>query len=165
MFWMQSVLVLFTFHVRTGILLTFFSSSNVTLFEAHRLLDTEDTFDSIIDDSDLTVPPTQIIVAWGDSTTVSYHGNNWLCHSVCFFGKKTDDNNSFKNFMEEEAEGSFELRAVDFPVPLQETFYGEFCFLYADWIDLGVPNGADLHMVGIEPIIDLDAVAHVHHVA
>jgi hypothetical protein len=112
----------------------------------------------------LTVPPTQIIVAWGDSTTVSYHGNNQLCHSVCFFGKETDDDNSFKNFMEEEAEGSFEPRAVDFRVPLQETFYREFCFSYADLIDLGVPNGADLHMVGIEPIIDLDAVAHVHHV-
>ena len=139
------------------------------IFEVTRLLDTGDSFDrAIIDDSDVFVAPHRVIAAWGDTETMSYHGvDNRVRSSIRLHprqgGSDESETAAFQKSMGEESEGNFELRAVDYAVKPIETEYVNFCFTNADLVRLGMPANADLHVVGIEPIIDQDSKEFVHH--
>jgi len=53
------------------------------IVEVRRKLDTGDTQDHAIkNDIDFWVPPTRLIAAWGDSESVSYHGENRASTSI-----------------------------------------------------------------------------------
>ena len=86
------------------------------IWEAERLLDTGDVHgDHVIlnNTMDPSFPATKIIVAWGDSSSLSYHGSNKVKGEVNFFA---NDNISGKDAeeiliqkMEDESNGSFLL--------------------------------------------------------
>lgn len=135
------------------------------IFEVTRLIDTGDSFDrAIVDDSDLFVAPHRVIAAWGETEKVSYHGaDNRVRSSIRFHRQGIDEMTEFQETMSEGAEGSFELRAVDYPIKAIDTEYRKFCFAQTDLVQLGMRANTDLHVVGIEPVIDEDAKRYVHH--
>jgi Copper type II ascorbate-dependent monooxygenase, N-terminal domain/DOMON domain/Copper type II ascorbate-dependent monooxygenase, C-terminal domain len=137
----------------------------VMIFEATRLLDTGDTFDkTFFNDSDSIVPATRVIAAWGNTATVSYHGQNRLRDAVRFFRNgEVDEDSIFKRSMEELSEGFIDLTADNYIIPTEETTYADFCWTYADLVKLGLLDSADLHSIGFEAIVDGDALEYVHH--
>jgi len=133
------------------------------IFEATRLLDTGDAQDrAIIDDSNQAVPATRIIAAWGDSPQVSYHGNNRVRGAVRWFGDK-DEQAAFEQRMLANAEGSFVVRASNYPVKSNDTEYASFCVSKDDILAQDVPDVDNLMIIGYEPIVDEDSKAFVHH--
>lgn len=140
--------------------------TNFIVFEATRLLDTGDSQDRIfIDDSGTLIPPTRVLAAWGDSSEPSYHGNNTARGSIRFFGNTSsaDELGAFAATMQAEAEGTFTIQANNFTIPANETTYQDFCFSQQDILAMNVPIDQDLHVIGIEPIVDPRAVPYVHH--
>ncbi|KAI2510721.1 copper type II ascorbate-dependent monooxygenase [Fragilaria crotonensis] len=136
------------------------------IFEANRLLDTGDSQDHIIiDDSDQRVEATRVIAAWGNESSPSYHGLSNRAKGAVRFMSKTavDELELFQENMAAEAEGTFLLAAVDFAIPATETTYHKFCFSTSDLVALGAPIDQDLHVIGIEPIIDARTAKYVHH--
>ena len=130
------------------------------IFEAVRLLDTGDPQDHpIIQDGDPGSSPSRVIVAWSDYDNLQYHGpDNRAQSSLRFYANSTD---GFQDIMAAEAEGSIELTAKDYQIKAMDTEYAHFCFNYTDLVNAGMPNNTQLHMIGVEPI--LDSVKHVHH--
>lgn len=136
------------------------------IFEATRLLDTQDTQDRpIIDDTSTIILPTRVIAAWGDDVNPGYHGtNNRVRGSIRFYGPAAGEELAFfEQQMADEAEGSFELRATDYEIPAVETTYASFCFTESELIAMGVPTDTPLHSIGVEPFVDADAIRYVHH--
>lgn len=136
------------------------------IFEAERLLDTGDSQDrAFLDDSSELIVPSRVIAAWGDSVTPSYHFKNNARSSVRFFGTSggVDEVVAFGRSMSAEAEGNFTIRASDFQIPQVDTLYQNFCVSAADLIAQGVPLNQDLHVIGIEPIIDPRTTKYIHH--
>jgi hypothetical protein len=139
------------------------SEGGFLIFEASRLLNTGDPQDRVImNDAAFTVAPSRIIAAWGDTPAVSYHGNNRARGAVRWFSEK-DEQAVFDAAMKSGSEGSFDIRAMDYPIKAQETEYVEFCFSREDILAQGVPDVEKLSIIGFEPIIDDDAKAMVHH--
>jgi hypothetical protein len=133
------------------------------IFEATRLLNTGDPQDRVImNDAAFAIAPSRIIAAWGDTPAVSYHGKNRARGAIRWFGDK-DEQAVFDAAMKSGSEGSFELRALDYPIKAQETEYVDFCFSREDILAQGVPDVEKLSIVGFEAIISDDAKAMVHH--
>jgi len=129
------------------------------IFEAERALDTGDSQDLIIvDDSIPYVAHHKIIGAWGDGTTISYHGNNRVQSSIQFFPFKekeeVDDGTSappnkergsdnvyhvFLNEMDRRSEGHVDLILDSYNVLLQTTRYEDVCFSQSKLMELGLP--------------------------
>ena len=65
--------------------------------------------------------------------------------------------------MRQDAEGYFELRANDYPVKALNTEYAHFCFGLANLTAMANSEGTALHAISFAPIVDQDAVEHVHH--
>lgn len=133
------------------------------IFEASRLLDTGDSQDRVIlDDSNVLVPATRLIAAWGDTGTPSFHGSNAARSSVRFFGSTSsaEEIEAFDRAMAAEAQGNFTVQAKDFVVPNEDTYYAYFCFSEADLLAMNVSINEDLHTIGIEPVV---TSAYVHH--
>ena len=147
------------------------SRDGFIIFEAYRLLDTGDTQDRIIlDDSNELVAASRVIAAWGDTAAPTYHGlSNRAKGSVRFMGNSTttmslDEMESFQQSVADEAEGNFTIAANNYAIPAVETTYAIFCFSGADLAaTMGVPLDEDLHIIGIEPVIDLRSSQYVHH--
>lgn len=134
------------------------------MFEASRALDTGDTQDRVfVDDKEDFLPPTRVIAAWGDTEEPSFHGSNSALGAIRFFGDEADPFKKFDSLMENEAEGSFFLGAPEFAIPADETTYVNFCLSAADLMAEGVPMDQELHLIGIEELIDPRGQAHVHH--
>jgi hypothetical protein len=70
---------------------------------------------------------------------------------------------SFAKTIDKESEGSFALLAKAFAVPTQTTTYENFCFLESDLVAMSMPADTSLHGIGIEPIVDAQTDAFVHH--
>jgi dopamine beta-monooxygenase len=136
------------------------------IFEATRLLDTGDTQDRVfVDDSNTLVAPARVLAAWGDSAEPSYHGSNNARGVIRFFGNASsaDEYQTFARVMEEEAEGSFAVKANDFIIPAERTTYQNFCLSRDDIIAMNVTLDQDLHTIGIKPIVDPRSKKYVHH--
>lgn len=139
------------------------SEGGFLIFEATRLLNTGDPQDRvIINDSSFAVAPSRIIAAWGNTPTVSYHGKNRARGAIRWFSDK-DEQAVFDAAMKSGAEGSFELRALNYPIKAQETEYADFCFSKEDILAQGVPDVEKLSVIGFEAIISEEAKAMVHH--
>jgi hypothetical protein len=140
-------------------------------FEAYRLVDTGDPQDrALIDDSSLVVPPTPIIVAWGDQDGMAYHGPNRARTTIRFF--KDSDQAVARNpdVLDDTTQGSFFITANDYTIPQTETTYHDFCVNLSD-ID-AYPADLDtlIHLVsvGVAPSLErngVDTSKYVHHFA
>lgn len=133
------------------------------IFEAVRLLDTDDTQDHpISQDGELSSPASRVITAWSDSPVVQNHGPNNRASSILRFhgdGQAED----FEAAMAEQAEGFVDIKAQDHPIKAIDTEYAYICVSYADLIAQGMPADTELHSIGFEPIIDPRGKKHVHH--
>ena len=133
------------------------------IFEAFRELDTFDMQDMTIkNDSDLRITPTLVIMAWGDSEEMSYHGNNRVQSSLRLFGNGMSETQLFLDTLKE-SEGNCELRANNFTIPSTETTYQSFCWDTNDLIALGIPVNEKLHIIGADAIINEATRKYVHH--
>lgn len=114
---------------------------------------------TIVDDSIPFVSHHKIIGAWGDSSTISYHGNNrFLQSSIQFFPfqqdneeegqeihgtshKRQSDNvyNVFLSEMDRRSEGYVNLILDSYKVFLQRTRYEDVCFMQSKLVELGLP--------------------------
>lgn len=141
------------------------TDGNIIIFEAERLLDTGDAMDRPIGfDGEFVIPPHRVIAAWGDTPTVSYHGDNRARSALRFYpahGNSGREEDVFAEEMAQEAEGYIDLLMPDHPVSLDETEYVDLCFSYQDLINLGMPADVPLHIIGFEPVID--SARHLHH--
>jgi hypothetical protein len=135
------------------------------IFEAIRQLDTGDLQDrKIVDDSDLSVAPTMILLAWGDGADWSYHGDNRVKGALRFL-KDGASQTEAQDFAAArlESEGVLELRANNFSIPVNETTYQEFCWDSSDLVDLGLLIDESLHAVGVDVVVDGPTRKYVHH--
>lgn len=140
------------------------TSDDFLIFEAARDLDTGDTQDrAIINDGDPgNVPAHRIIAAWGDSEQISYHGPaNRVRSAVRFYGQPNDAE-VFAETMKAQADGFFEIRAVNYTIKQIDTEYKHFCFSRRALIALGAPD-QPIHVIGWEPILDPGSSPFVHH--
>jgi DOMON domain len=135
------------------------------MIEVNRALDTGDLQDRrIVNDTDLTVAPHNIIAAWGDEVEHSYHGlSNRTRTAIRWHRDEPDPNVEFQRYVTEHAEGSFILGVSNYTIPNVTTTYKEFCFSRDDLIALGVPLDQHdaLSIVAISPYIDTRAADHV----
>jgi hypothetical protein len=144
------------------------SDDNFISFRATRALVTNDPQDrNLIDDSDLVVQATPVIVAWGNQQTLSFHGLNRARSYVRFFA---EDQESTSDKLEDLSDGSFVIAIDSFLVPQQETTYKDFCIDVPDIV--GYPEGTTeaIHIIGVDYASSkensgIDTSAHVHHFA
>jgi hypothetical protein len=141
-------------------------------FEAFRLVDTGDPQDrALINDSSLVVPPTPIIVAWGDEQDgMAYHGPNRARTTVRFYKEGDQAVESNEAILDSTTDGSFFITANNYTIPLDETTYHDFC---VNLNDIGAyPADLDtlIHLVsvGVAPSLErngVDTSFSVHHFA
>jgi hypothetical protein len=135
------------------------------MFEARRLLDTEDPQDrAIVNDASTLVPPHRVIAAWGDSEAVGYHGLNRARGAIRFFGLG-NDLATFRTEMARSSEATFEVRSMNHEIAAMETEYAYTCLGRDELIDAhGLPDTEDqLYIIGFEPILSPETEAYVHH--
>jgi len=142
------------------------SEGGFLIFEAKRLKDTGDPQDRPIkDDSTLDISPHNVIAAWGDTNTVSYHGSNDRVRSTIRFAGQDagSDLVTFARQVASLSDASFTVRPIDYPVKAVATEYADFCFSSANLTALGVPIDSDLHIIGAQPVVDQGSAKYVHH--
>ncbi|KAI2497878.1 copper type II ascorbate-dependent monooxygenase [Fragilaria crotonensis] len=136
------------------------------IFEAYRLLDTGDTQDRpITDDSNELVAPRRVIAAWGDNSFPMYHGlTNRAKGTIRFMGTTSmNEMELFQKSVALEAEGHFTISAKNHTITAVETKYDHFCFSSTTLTDMGVPIDEDIHIIGMEPVLDPRSRRYVHH--
>ncbi len=135
--------------------------------EAVRNLDTRDVQDNqIIDDSWPALDGTRYIAAWGDTSTMQYHGRtNRVFGQVRFYNQGPAD--PLAALRANPAVKTFEIMQDRFPIPTSPvTTYDHLCEpLRADW---GGPlaNASKKHIVAFEAIVDPTSPfprGNVHH--
>ena len=137
------------------------------LLQVRRKLDTGDTQDwPIRNDSDLTIPTSRIIAAWGDDEIVSYHGPHNARGAIRWFRSDNEpESQLFHAQMDSQATAHFVLGAHNHSIQPIETEYAQFCFGYTDLVEnMGVPLGsaaAGMTLIGFEPMVD--NARYVHH--
>jgi hypothetical protein len=124
------------------------------ILELSRLLipDTDTTQDiAIINDAELWIPPTRIIVAWGDDATgVSFHGSKRARSAVRVFGESSysdagedgydgNDMNILTKTLDNESDGFFDIVQNDYEIPTDETTYYSLCKTF-DELNLTLPD-------------------------
>jgi hypothetical protein len=140
------------------------------IVEVRRKLDTGDTQDHAIkNDIDFWVPPTRLIAAWGDSESVSYHGENRASTSVRIFADPTvassgsmTESEALTKEIEKSADGFFDVTEDSYEIPSEETKYKYVCKTY-DELKEQFGNETDVTMVGATPIITEETREFVHH--
>lgn len=120
------------------------------IVEMSRLLDTQDSQDHVLkDDADIWRPPTRIIAAWGDDSTVSYHGKNKARTAVRIFASEAT---VVDDVLSEASDGYFDVVQEDFEIPTNETYYHELCKTF-DELSGALPEGqSNVTMIGGESI-------------
>lgn len=151
------------------------------IFEAVRLLDTNDPQDRAIPTGDF---PQQVIAAWGDTPKVTHHEPTKKVRSVIRFRGQSsnakdnhdEDDNLLSGAKAEladlaanEADIIVDLVAGDYAIPSAT----EFCFTVEQIQDLllqkakenqiDVSKINDMHLIAIEPITDQEE--YVHHIS
>lgn len=143
------------------------------IVEMSRLLDTQDGQDvAIKEDADLWSPPTRIIAAWGDSESVSFHGDKVARSSVRLFADPANDGDDdmtdtqvVRNALDEQSDGYFDVLEDEFEIPAIETHYQDLCKTYDE---IGVqdllPEGQSMvTMIGGTPVIPEETARFIHH--
>lgn len=138
--------------------------------EMSRLLDTRDTQDHAIkNDEELWSAPTRIIAAWGDETSVSYHGNSKSRASVRLFAEgddSVDDGVGLREDLESESDGYFEVREDNYVIPARETTYHDICKTYDELFDVDSQDEDGVAVIGGAPFFTEETeqyLQHFHH--
>jgi Copper type II ascorbate-dependent monooxygenase, C-terminal domain/DOMON domain len=133
------------------------------IVEGMRRLDTLDGNDyAIIHDEDPIIAAQRLIFAWGDSESISFHGPHTARGGIRWYGDG-DEIASFRRRMNATAEGYFDVFARNYPIKPIETEYVDFCFIWSDFLDQGVPADGSISIIGAEMILDADGGRFVHH--
>jgi len=144
------------------------------LFEAERDLIVADNpgeeDHNIVDDSNIWVANHKIIGAWGNGSTMSFHGNNVVQDSVQLFSDDSGGSvgSAYANFladMDKRSDGHAILKINNFKVPTDETTYEDVCFSVNDLVDLGLYDdvNSSTHIIGLDFMVDKNTVKYVHH--
>ena len=148
------------------------------LVEVSRTLKTQDQQDiDIYDDSGVSMPGHRLIAAWGDSTNVSYHGENVGMKVVILFSSTTPEMSPSKTRLHEnESDGTkkrqpksivnefyIELRASNFTIPTNTTTYAQICFEADELLELGLNLTSEIHMIGAH-YLNGENEEFVHHI-
>ena len=136
--------------------------SNFFMVELRRKLETGDLQDlPIRNDSDVSIPVSRVIAAWGDDDVVSYHGPNNARGALRWFGSGSEED-LFQALMDTQADNHFLLAAQQHAIPtINTTEYAHFCFSESDLQGMGVEMSEGAAMIGFSPLID--NTRHVHH--
>lgn len=135
--------------------------SGFLIVEVRRKLITGDSQDkAIINDSNLQIPITRVISAWGDTEQYSYHGPNRARSAVRWFNRAANDASTFKAAMDQNANGTFFIGAKDYSVKPVDTEYARFCVTGDDLRAMGVPIDEGATVIGFEPVV---TSRYVHH--
>ena len=142
------------------------------IFEAERALVTQAGHEDheIVDDSSLYIVDHQIIGAWSDAGSLSFHGNNVVRTSVQLFLndelKAGGGLSIFRNEMTERASGSALLNINGYKIPQDKTTYHRICFTMADLIGSGLlkDESTPTNIIGMEFLVDPAAVKYAHHI-
>jgi hypothetical protein len=136
------------------------------IVEATRKLNTGDTQDHIIkNDKELWVASTRIISAWGDTESVSYHGENRARNSVRLFADPSTSSSELDALLDvlvKDADGYFDVLADAYEIPAQETEFKYLCKSY-DELKQQFGNETDVTMIGVTPVITEETREFVHH--
>jgi len=138
------------------------------ILEMKRALDTGDAQDhKILYDKDLWIPPTRLIAAWGDSSSVGYHGLNRARNSVRIFDDSSDSSLSLAEVLgatlESNSDGFFEVREDNYQIPATDTEYHYRCRT-ASSIRAELNLGDDtVTAIGAVPVISPETIQFVHH--
>jgi hypothetical protein len=100
----------------------------------------------------------------GESPTASYHGKNRTRSSVRF--RKLGGEDEFENFrnrMELEAEGYFDVRVQDYAIPVQATKYYNYCANWTQILEQNVPGDAPFQVIGYEVLVSDAGRKYLHH--
>jgi DOMON domain/Copper type II ascorbate-dependent monooxygenase, N-terminal domain len=142
------------------------NESGFLIFEGKRLLDTADVQDhAIIDDTDTIVQAQRIIVAWGDTDIMEFHGiTNRASGSIRWYNVG-DEFARFQKQMESESDGYFDLKVNNFTLAAVNTAYEYFCFNWdTDVLPQGVPPDRNVAMIAFDFLPDEESRSFVHHV-
>jgi hypothetical protein len=144
------------------------TESGWIILEMKRALDTGDAQDhKISNDRDSWVASTKLIAAWGDSSSVGYHGLNRARVAVRLFDD-SDSNMSSSQKLESslvaETDGYFDVREDNHNIPARGTTYHEVCKT-ADMIktEINFKNEGKVTMVGAIPVLTPETAQFVHH--
>ena len=120
------------------------------IVEMSRLLDTHDMQDHALkDDSAISTPPTRLIAAWGDDSTVSYHGDKVARSSVRLFASEYTP---LKEILSDASDGYFDVLQDMYEIPSNETTYYELCKTFSE-LSGALPEGtSNVTMIGGESV-------------
>ena len=118
------------------------------IVEMSRLLETQDTQDHALkNDAEIWRAPTRIIAAWGDDTSISYHGDNKARTAVRLFAT---DSTPLEDVLSEASDGFFDVLQEEFELPTNETYYHSLCKMYEE-LSSKLPEGQrNVTMIGGE---------------
>lgn len=137
------------------------TQSGFIMWEGHRLINTQDAQDhDIVVDPSPGIPGHRVVAAWGDDSSIGYHGNNVARGAVRFASIEEPD---FATMMTQKASASFLVQATNHTIRPVETDYVDFCVSKANVVSQGVPASTPLHVVGFEPVLTTGNEAYVHH--
>jgi len=135
------------------------------IFEATRDLVTEDPQDrAIMNDADTSTPSQRIIVAYGNTDSVSYHGTNVGLGTVRFFAPSNSTTEVSRSGADGDGVRVVEFTAGNYTIPTNETTYGHFCFNISDLAAQGFPQNSTVHGIKAQYIPDSDSHHYVHHI-
>ena len=134
------------------------------IFEASRELITGDPKDrNITDDSNPSAPSQRVIFAYGETPSLSYHGENVALGSLRFFAPNGGmDLNSEASIANKNQADFAEIRTGNFTIPTNGTTYMYFCFNASQILNLSNIS-TTVHAYKMQFIPDERSVQYVHH--
>mmetsp|Transcript_24488 Transcript_24488/g.37251 ORF Transcript_24488/g.37251 Transcript_24488/m.37251 type:complete len:636 (+) Transcript_24488:115-2022(+) len=145
---------------------------DVIFFEAERSLFTNKGHEDIeiINDASVFVHNHLMIAAWGDGSSIGFHGANVARKSVQLFPDEDnlagDGQAIFDAEMTSRAEGSVQLTLDGYTIPTRETTYSDVCYTVNDLIALGLYKDASSspYLIGFGFLVDPEVVEYLHHI-
>jgi hypothetical protein len=134
-------------------------------FEAVRDLDTQDPQDTpLYDDSWPAIDGTRIIAAWGDSSSIQYHGQNRVNYELHLF--KTPASDPLAAVKSNPQVKTFDLVQKNFKIPISSTTYDHQCVPLSSKWGGPIPNNTMQHIVAVEYLPDTTSTnpsGNIHH--
>jgi hypothetical protein len=137
-------------------------SGGVLTIEATRSLNTKDPQDQeLTNDAYPAVDGTRVIAAWGDTSSIQYHGLKRATGQIRFFGSAVAD--PLASIKSDPAVRSFTILQDKYPIPTAATTYNHQCFPLSSASNGPLSPSSAHHIVAIEYVHDPSGLSHVHH--
>jgi hypothetical protein len=135
------------------------------IFEGKRKFVTGDSQDQeIFNDEEVSVPAQRLIVAWGDTDSISFHGPTKTARGAVRWYSDGDVWTRFHERMLQQADGFVDIRVPNFTIPSNTTTYMDFCTNWVDLVAQGINESARIvTVIGAEVILTPAARHLVHH--